>query len=101
MALPLTTLQKLWKKLEGQAVGSVEGGIVDTTASALVAGAATAIQSYSQNMLGERLGPEEMRTLLERTGLPQQGAEEDGAIGPFLQMRAAIEELRQRREGGR
>ena len=45
--------------------------------------------------------PEGMRPLLERTGLPQQGAEEDGTIGPFLQMRAAIEELRQRRNGGR
>ena len=72
-----------------------------SSASDLVAGAVTAIQSYAQNMLGERLGPEEMRALLERTGLPQQGAEEDGTIGPFLQMRAAIEELRQRRNGSR
>ena len=43
---------------------------------------------------------EGMRTLLERTGLPQQGVE-GGTIGPFLQMRAATEELRQRHKGSR
>ena len=32
--------------------------------------------------------------MLLRTSIPQEGADEDGAIGPFIQMRPAIEELR-------
>ena len=54
----------------------------------------TAIQSYSKNFLGRALQPLEMRELLASTGLPQ-GDPEQGDIGPFIQMRSAIEALQQ------
>lgn len=65
-----------------------------SSASALTAGAVTAIQSYSKNFLGRALQPLEMRELLASTGLPQ-GDPEQGDIGPFIQMRSAIEALQQ------
>ena len=63
-----------------------------SSASALTAGAVTAIQSYAKQQLGAVLLPPEMRDLLTRTGTPQ-GDPENGDIGPFIQMRSAIEEL--------
>jgi hypothetical protein len=65
-----------------------------SSASALTAGAVTAIQSYSKTVLGRVLRPLEMRELLASTGLPQ-GDPEQGDIGPFIQMRSAIEALQQ------
>ena len=67
-----------------------------SSASALTAGAVTAIQSYAKRFLGLTLDNLEMRNLLARTGLPQ-GDPEAGDIGPFVQMRPAIEELIERR----
>jgi hypothetical protein len=67
-----------------------------SSASALTAGAVTAIQSYAKRFLGAALLPGEMRELLQTTGLPQ-GDPSSGDIGPFIQMRAAIEEMDERR----
>jgi hypothetical protein len=57
----------------------------------------TAIQSYAKNFLGGVLLPLQMRELLISTGLPQ-GDPEEGDIGPFIQMRRAIEVLQQRNQ---
>jgi hypothetical protein len=63
-----------------------------SSASALTAGVVTGIQSLAIAELGVPLTAVEFRDLLGRTGLPQ-GDPEEGDIGPFIQMRAAIEEL--------
>lgn len=71
-----------------------------SSASALTAGVVTAIQSLAIEELGVPLTAAEFRDLLGRTGLPQ-GDPEEGDIGPFVQMRAAIEELLDRAKQGK
>ncbi|HEX3018675.1 MAG TPA: S8 family serine peptidase [Chitinispirillaceae bacterium] len=63
-----------------------------SSATPIVASAVVAIQSYAKNELGIILTPREMRSLLIETGQAQ--GLEDGHIGPFPDVRAAIEKLR-------
>jgi subtilisin family serine protease len=60
-----------------------------SSASALVAGVVAALQSYVEAELGSRLGPLEMRDLLEETGIPQGGGA-PGNIGKFPDIGAAL-----------
>jgi hypothetical protein len=66
-----------------------------SAASAQVAAACAALQSQAVDRLCRRLTPAEMRMLLIDTGTPQ-GTGVPGHIGPFVNMRAAIDELWQR-----
>ncbi len=60
-------------------------------ASALVAGACGSIQSFAIALVHRNaLSPNEMRTLLRTTGIPQGAG---GNVGPFINVRAAIERL--------
>lgn len=61
-----------------------------SSATPVVTSAVVAIQSYSKNELGIILTPREMRSLLIETGRPQGSG---GHIGPFPDVRAAIEKL--------
>ncbi len=61
-----------------------------SSASALAAAACAKIQSYMNNNYGWVLTPAQMRDVLVSTGI-QQGT--GGHIGPFINIRAAIEEL--------
>jgi hypothetical protein len=61
-----------------------------SSASGLVAGAVTVIQSEAIEHLGSPLGPLEMRQLLIATGIPQGSG---GHIGPALNVTAAIDQL--------
>jgi hypothetical protein len=62
-----------------------------SSASPFVASACVGLQQYAQDHLGHRLSPEELRDVLIRTGIPQGAG---GHIGPFVNMRAAILDLR-------
>jgi len=66
-----------------------------SSASALVAGAVTALQSWAAERQGRRLTPEEMREVLMMTGKPQQDAHSHW-IGPHINLRSAIELLQPR-----
>jgi hypothetical protein len=65
-----------------------------SSASALTAGVVTSVQSWAIANLGAPLSPERMRALLVDTGVPQTGASQDGAIGPMINARSAIEALK-------
>jgi len=64
-----------------------------SAATAMVAGAILSLQSYAVNRLCRPLTPAEMRSLLISTGWPQ-GNPAAGNVGPFPQMREAIQELK-------
>lgn len=63
-----------------------------SSASALVAGAVTALQSWVIQNQQRRLMPEEVRKILVESGKPQQDAHEHW-IGPHINLRSAIELL--------
>lgn len=65
-----------------------------SSASALVAAAAVALQSFSKKALGRLLKPLEMRALLKSTGVAQNGG---GNIGPHVNLKSAISALMLRR----
>lgn len=58
-----------------------------SSAGAVVAGAAAALQSHALQALGRPLQPREMRTVLVETGRPHTGS---AHIGPLPDLRAAI-----------
>lgn len=60
-----------------------------SSAGALVAGAVTALQSFSKKTFGRPLRPKEMRDLLKRTGVPQSNRVH-GNVGPHVNLRNAI-----------
>jgi hypothetical protein len=62
-----------------------------SSATPIVTSAVVAIQSYAKNVLGIILTPREMRSLLIETGRAQGAG---GHIGPFPDIKAAIEKLR-------
>jgi len=68
-----------------------------SSASALVAAAATALQSLAKKE-SHLLTPSEMRELLKSTGIPQGGRNTDQSIGPHINLRNAIEELRRQQQ---
>ncbi len=61
-----------------------------SSASALAAGAITALQSYALQTIGRVLTPLEMRSLLITTGIPQGAG---GHIGPLINLRDASIEV--------
>lgn len=63
-----------------------------SSATPVVTSAVVAIQSYAKNVLGTILTPQEMRSLLIETGRAQGSG---GHIGPFPDVKAAIEKLRE------
>jgi hypothetical protein len=70
------------------------GNCVNATSAAtpFVAAAAISLQSYVEQHYGCRIGPRQMRRLLIDTGICQ-GDPENGHIGPFPDMQAAIERV--------
>jgi len=64
-----------------------------SSATPVVASAVVAIQSYAKNVLGIILTPREMRNLLIETGWAQGSG---GHIGPFPDVKAAIEKLNEK-----
>ncbi len=58
-----------------------------SSAGAVVAGAAAALQSHALQVLGRPLAPREMRSILMATGRPHTGTSH---IGPLPDLRAAI-----------
>jgi hypothetical protein len=63
-----------------------------SSASALVAGVCCLLQEASEALAGARLGPRDLRSLLETTGIPQGAGVE---IGPFPDTVAALQKLPQ------
>lgn len=61
-------------------------------ASPIVVGAVLSIQGYMQQLLGSKLDPLAMRTLLTQTGTPQSGLE-TRHIGPMPNLRTAFTRL--------
>ncbi len=61
-----------------------------SSASPIVAGAAALVQQFYRERYGVSATPAQMLTILERTGTPQEGTDH---IGPFPDVRTAIEDL--------
>jgi hypothetical protein len=69
-----------------------------SSASALVAGAVASLQSWADARLRRRLVGNEMRDVLESTGVPQNAGDKanSGNIGPMINMKKAIEALQRK-----
>jgi hypothetical protein len=74
--------------------GTGYGLYINATSAAtpFVAAAAISLQSYVVEQYGCRIGPRQMRRLLIDTGICQ-GDPQNGHIGPFPEMQAAIERI--------
>jgi hypothetical protein len=75
-----------------------------SSASAVVAGAVTAMQGRAKGFLGRPLSPEELRQLLVQTGMPQvpaSGSTIEKKIGPLPNLEAANNRLEDLFVGGK
>ena len=61
--------------------------------SPFVAAAVANIQGIAMKIFGFPLEPKEVRKLLTDTGLPQEDSDNDGEIGPLVNLRNAIDKL--------